>query len=64
MNIPEWFGKPEFYAIINLIYAIICIWFVGTVFKSFGAIKQLEIKKHISKFKEWRLKRKKSKTLY
>lgn len=58
LEIPSWFGKPEFYAILYTVwFGLICYLVIGLI----KAKKDINVKDNISKLKEWRKNRKQKK---
>ena len=61
MEIPEWFGQPEFYAVIATVWLYLISWILVNLIRVKGI--KLNIKKRIISFKHWWVKRKEMKTL-
>lgn len=60
-DIPEWFGKPEFYTIMATVWLYLISWILVNLIRVKGI--KLDIKKRILGFKHWWVKRKEMKTL-
>jgi len=59
-DIPSWFGKVEFYALLTTVWMFMFTWLLVNIIK----VKQgINIKKNVTRLKDWWKKRKEEKIL-
>ena len=61
MEIPNWFGQNEYYALLYTIWFGLIVYFLTTILR---VKKEIKIKEKIVKIKNWWIKRKENKNYY
>ena len=58
MDIPNWFGITEFYAILGTVWFFLIVWLIVNIIK---VKKEIKVKEWTTKIKSWWSERKKKK---